>query len=139
MKKSKKKDTKNIGNDNGVLPKGTIVWKACRRDDDNFGGILILKLQVLEDGVVPYAARVSTCFDGARKCRVPAVKVLSMHTKKSGTRRAGVRTARSDHDPSFVYEVGKVVRSRKWDPSMHFSCTYGIHCFRTRAEAERWL
>lgn len=134
------KDTSNIGNDDGKLPKGTIVWKKTR--SDRYGNVIV-KLKVLADGVVPTCSRTSDTYSG-RKCRVPKAKVLGMWgcdsraTRNGLTKRLGSKreVSYSTHDCSFKYEVGKVVRPvYPFNSDAHSVCTSGIHVFRTKQEA----
>lgn len=49
-----------------------------------------------------------------------------------------LKSARSSHDPSFRYRVGKVVRPDLGYDEMNTQCAGGIHFFRRRAEAEAY-
>ena len=84
----------------------------------------IVKLQV------PANARRSSAT--SRKCRVSEAKVVSI-TSLDG--KKSFKKARSFYEETFVYEVGKTVKVKNFDPCRWKECAAGIHCFLTRDEA----
>ena len=99
-----------------ILPEGTLIgWKKLR------GGV-ICKLKI------PEAAKRFHAF--GRKCRCEYAEVLEL---------CGAEVGHSQHDPTFEYRVGEIVR-----PEYPFSenwmeeCESGIHFFITRVEAENY-
>lgn len=141
--------TINIGNDTGVIPKGTIVWKKCFVVErmkcscgcdgtEDISNHVVVKLEVLAAGIVPYESRCLSNQYDERKCRVPKAKVLGIYTMRSGSTFSRHKKAFSSHDENFVYQVGRIVKPDRWDNSPGNVCTGGIHVFRTRAEAERY-
>ena len=126
----------------GIIPAGTTVWKKCREGE-------IVQMIALEDGIIPeenrkqIQSKISMIVkkSGAygyyrhfRKCRVPKVYVVSI-TNADGTT---ANSARSNENYNFQYKVGEIVESNEFDRSPAVVCTYGIHCFLTRAEAEKY-
>ena len=69
-----------------------------------------------------------------RKCRCSEAKVVSISTL-DGTPVEAVGV--SAHDPSFVYEKGKTVKVKNFDPDRWNECTSGIHFFIDIEEARR--
>ena len=99
--------------------KGSFVgYKKCR---DN----LIVKLEIPEDALRSSAT--------TRKCRCSKARVLSI-TYLDGS-DANVEYAISEHDPSFLYKVGKVASVNDFDTNRWNECSTGIHFFMTREEA----
>jgi hypothetical protein len=86
---------------------------------------VIIKLQV------PASAKRSSAT--TRKCRVSKAKVLSIESIVS---KQKFKTAWSGCDPDFIYEVGKTVEVKDFDPDRWNECSTGIHLFMTRKEAE---
>lgn len=95
-----------------------IGFKRCRDD-------LIVKLEILDDAL--------RCSATSRKCRCSKAKVLSI-TNLDGT-IAGVATAVSKIDSSFVYTLGEIVEVPNFDTDRWNECSTGIHFFITRKEA----
>jgi len=99
-----------------ILPEGTLIgWKKLR-----YG--VIAKLMIPE-----YANR-SHAF--GRKCRAEFAEVLELH---------GAEVGYSQHDSTFVYRVGDVVKPHKWSEDWQDECAGGIHFFITRLEAENYV
>jgi len=78
-------------------------------------------------------AKAKRSHGASRKCRASEAKVLAIFEADGKTEaKSGV----SQHDSSFVYEVGKTVKPTepfnedRWD-----ECASGIHFFTTRLEA----
>ncbi|MCI9094025.1 MAG: pentapeptide repeat-containing protein [Coprobacillus sp.] len=94
--------------------------KAKNEDYDS----VIVELLILED-----AKRVSAT---TRKCRCSKAKVLSI-TSVSESKK--YKKARSNHDNSFIYEVGEIVEVDNFDEDRWNECSTGIHFFITRQEA----
>ena len=69
----------------------------------------------------------------SRKCRCSHAKVISF-TNLDGT-AANVDVVYSNHDPSFAYKVGEIVRVNNFDTNRWNECAPGIHFFITRQEA----
>ena len=81
-------------------------------------------------------AKAKRSHGASRKCRASEAKVLAIFEADGKTEaKSGV----SQHDSSFVYEVGKTVKPTepfnedRWD-----ECASGIHFFITRIEAENY-
>ncbi|MFI3236783.1 MAG: pentapeptide repeat-containing protein [Lachnospiraceae bacterium] len=88
----------------------------------------IVKLLITED-----AKRSSAT---SRKCRCSKAEVISI-TNIDGTTysETGVK---SDHDYTFVYEVGQTVEVKDYDDNRWNECAAGIHFFITRDEAVQY-
>jgi len=99
-----------------ILPEGTLIgWKKLRDG-------VIAKLMIPE-----YAKR-SHAF--GRKCRAEFAEVLELH---------GAEVGYSQHDSTFVYRVGDVVKPDLWSEDWQEECANGIHFFITRLEAEQYV
>jgi Family of unknown function (DUF5758) len=131
----------------GKIKPGTIVWKSVSLWTEpatgggvSFAGRAIVKLVVLEEGLVPRKHRRGTWKDwenGHRKCRVPKAYVASIEPIVEGTLYT---TARSHHDFSFKYGVGHIVSPKaEFNPDPKICCASGIHVFLTREEAGRYV
>lgn len=94
-----------------------IAWKRCSD--------WIVKLQVTEG-----AKRSSAT---SRKCRCSEALVLDIQNLDGTT--SSLNSVCSDHDSSFVYRVGEIVRVDNFDENRWSECTAGIHFFITREEA----
>ena len=68
----------------------------------------------------------------SRKCRASKAYVVSI-TDVDGNHP--VSKASSKRDPSFIYEVGKMVEVLDFDLDRWNECSTGIHHYITRAEA----
>jgi hypothetical protein len=82
--------------------------------------------------LIPAKAK-RTCNLKSRKCRAEYAKVLAIF---DGNKRA--LTGNSQHDHSFIYKVGKIVRPDKYDNNFLEDCSNGIHFFISRYEAENY-
>lgn len=133
-------NTDNVGNDNGIIPAGTIVYKKCRSAENatSHDGPrrVIVKLIVLEEGIVPISARRS---GASRKCRIPKGYVSEIFVcadsrlYQRGSRRT---VAYSIKDRKFRYKVGSIVTPKqKFNKDPEIECTSGIHVYRTLQEA----
>jgi uncharacterized protein YjbI with pentapeptide repeats len=91
-----------------------IGWKKCIND-------VIVKLQIPED------AQRSSATSG--KCRCSKAIVLEV---------IGADFGISQNDSSFLYKVGEIVESDKFDTDRFNECSNGIHFFITRQEAENY-
>ena len=69
-----------------------------------------------------------------RKCRCDKAKVVSI-TDKDGNEK---ETANGWINPEFIYKVGEMVYSDKWDKNRWVECSNGIHFFMTRDEAVKY-
>ena len=72
----------------------------------------------------------------SRKCRCDKAKVISIQNL-DGT-DSELTEIRSDHDHSFIYEVGKTVKVNDFCEDRWKECAPGIHFFITREEAVRY-
>jgi hypothetical protein len=99
-------------------------FRAYKKVTDAEGRPTVIELLVSRR-----AKRTSTLV--GRKCRASRVKVL---------RALNSAKARffSLHDPNFVYEMGKWVEVKDYDPDIRVECTHGIHFFLTKEEAEAY-
>lgn len=104
-----------------ILPEGSLIgWKQLRSG-------IIAKLRI------PEGAKRSHAF--GRKCRAEFAEVLELWTPGGTPAPLGV----SQHDVSFRYEVGKIVRpSTPFSENWEEECAPGIHFFITRLEAENY-
>ena len=99
-----------------ILPEGTLIgWKKLRNG-------VIAKL------MIPESAKRSHAF--GRKCRAEFAEVLELH---------GAEVGYSQHDSTFVYRVGDVVKPDLWSEDWQEECANGIHFFITRLEAENYV
>lgn len=139
----------------GVIKAGTTVWKKVYKwsGDLSSGRAFILKMIVLEDGIIPthnrFADEVS---DTARKCRVPLVYVKVAYPLDefiAGSVPGGWHPPKPENDAMFadkplqaygdyVYIVGTVAKPDSYNDNPMIECTNGIHCFLTRKEAEAY-
>lgn len=122
--------------DNARYDETTAFFKPCCPEEGSFVAFkkatkyhdinqnVIVKLQV------PAKARRSSAT--TRKCRVSEAKVLGITSLDGET---SFKKARSQHDESFVYEVGKTVKVKDFETCRWKECAPGIHCFLTREEA----
>ena len=94
-----------------------IGWKMCRDG-------AIVKLGISKDAKRSHGSE--------RKCRCSMAKCLAIW-RADGTE---TNEARSLHDESFVYRVGKVVTPDAFDEDRWNTCGSGIHFYITREEAE---
>ena len=85
---------------------------------------VIVELLILED-----AKRISAT---TRKCRCSKAKVLSITSVDESKK---YKKAMSNHDNSFIYEVGEIVEVDNFDEDRWNECSTGIHFFITRQEA----
>jgi hypothetical protein len=97
-----------------ILPEGDIIgWKKCRAGK-------IVKL------LIPAKAKRSHAF--GRKCRAEFAEVLEISEGK---------TAISEHDSDFVYEIGKTVKPKEpFCEDFQQECAHGIHFYITEIEAK---
>jgi len=104
-----------------ILPEGSIMgYKRCQ--DGKIAKLLI-----------PAEAKRSHAF--GRKCRAEYAEVLEI-TK--GCRK--LKTAVSNHDSNFKYEVGKTVKpTRPFSDNWLEECESGIHFFITKIEAINYV
>ncbi len=94
-----------------------IGWKMCRDG-------AIVKLGISKDAKRSHGSE--------RKCRCSMAKCLAIW-RADGTE---INEARSLHDESFVYRVGKVITPSGFDEDRWNTCGEGLHFYITRAEAE---
>lgn len=135
-----KKFNANVGNYDGVIPVGTIVWKKVlveKPGDSGWRVNAIAKLLVTKQGVVPEEScrvQVRPCERIiTRKCRVAEAYVMAIYAP-NGVMKT-FEEARSMTRNTFWYHVGKFVRPEmKFDDNRGEVCTSGIHVFRTRKE-----
>ena len=88
----------------------------------------IVKLEIMEDALRSSAT--------TRKCRCSKAKVLGIETLDGHV--SPFTAVPSDHDNTFVYEVGKTVVVEDFDTNRWNECAPGIHFFITRDEAVRY-
>lgn len=98
-----------------------IGWKKAKSSKDK----VIVKLRIPSD-----AKRSSAT---TRKCRCSKAEVIAIYNL-DGT-EAEETTCHSDHDNSFIYEVGKTVEVTAFSEDRWDECTKGIHFFINRQEA----
>lgn len=102
-----------------------IAFKKAYTDDEMRPCIVELK--------IPKDAKRSN--STGRKCRASKVKVISI-TYKDGSPVEEDKVVVSDNDSSFIYEVGKTIKSTEpFEEDRWITCAPGIHFFMTRAEA----
>ena len=89
----------------------------------------IVKLRITETAMRSSAT--------SRKCRCSEAEVLSITTKDG--KDAGINCVSSDHDSSFIYEVGKTVKVDDFEKDRWIECAAGIHFFITRQEAVNYF
>lgn len=94
-----------------------VVWKKL------YNGV-IAKIEVPAD-----AKRTASLV--GRKCRAEYVKTLALF----GTSETSCVGARNE---STIYTVGEITRPDQYDDDPRVECTYGIHFFLTREEAESY-
>lgn len=99
------------------MKKKATVYKKCRNK--------IVELE-LQKGSIVFSIN-------NNKCRTNRAKVISI----DGESAKGITIA-SDHDPSFIYEVGKMVEIEDFDLMYNVECSTGIHFFWTKEEAKKY-
>jgi len=73
-----------------------------------------------------------------KKCRASRAVVVSIHNYLTGDILLDV-VAKSDYDPTFLYEVGKVVKpTSRFSKDFKEDCASGIHFFLTQDEARNY-
>jgi hypothetical protein len=97
-----------------------IAWKKC----NNF----IVKLEIPAE-----AKRV--CSLVGRKCRAEFVKVIEIINIDDNSNAVACY---SNYDSSFIYELDKIIKPDSFDDDIRIECSYGIHFFITREEAEKY-
>ena len=99
-------------------------WKKANSDyvADDF---VIIKLLIPED------AKRSSAF--SRKCRASKAVVLDIQSLDG--KATGLKSAKSNYDPAFVYNLGDTVEIKDFDDDRKNECSRGIHFFITRQEA----
>jgi hypothetical protein len=108
-----------------ILPEGDLIVykKAYYRNSEGSRQKAILKL------LIPKEAKRSSAF--GRKCRAEYAHVLELPE--------GITECYSDHDNSFKYHKGDIVRPVKpFSENWQEECASGIHFFITRIEAENY-
>ena len=95
-----------------------IGWKKCKYNH-------IVKIKILED-----AKRSSAT---GRKCRCNKALVLEIQNTDGET--LAIKSAKSNHDPTFVYTVGEIVEVADFCEDRFEECAPGIHFFINREEA----
>lgn len=126
-----------VGDKNSPPTTGSfIAWKKVRALHNGRAVFAIVKLEIPKEamrtrGWKPYIKSLF-CDRHNLKCRASSAKVLSITTTVSKTK---IKEARSDYDPDFLYEVGKVVCAAKYNQSRSAICTRGIHFFMKRIDA----
>lgn len=118
----------NCNTDGIIADFGTVgFWPVCPVEGAFIGwkwaNNCLVKLRIPED------ARRSS--GTSRKCRCDKAEVLEI--TKDGE---PVEVTFSDHDFTFMYQVGKIVEEPKYDPDRWKTCAPGIHFFMTKEEAE---
>ena len=63
----------------------------------------------------------------SRKCRARSALVVAI---------TGGDSAKSEHDPLFIYRLNETVTCHEWNPERWVECGGGIHFYLTRIEAE---
>ena len=91
-----------------------VAWKKCQEG-------VIVKLLIPEDAKRSHGT--------GRKCRASHVVVLDVIGAEEGI---------SSFDPSVKYRKGETVSSDKWDEDRWNECSFGIHFFLHRLEAEAY-
>ena len=99
-----------------------IAWKKARE--------YLLKI------VIPNDAKRTSCVVN-RKCRAEYVRTIAIFDLNGQQQKEGVEV-QGLHDPSTIYQVGRITKADKFDPDIFNDCTHGIHFFPTREEAEEW-
>ena len=84
----------------------------------------IIKLLILEDSKRSSAT--------TAKCRCDKAKVLEIKDINTGE---SMEKARSNYNPNFIYEVGKIVTVEDFDDDRWNECSTGIHFFMNKENA----
>lgn len=135
-----------------VVKKGEILYKKCDRPSHSGAG-MIVTLRVTKGGFCSSGSSRAT----SAKCRVAEAMVVAIRAYdayggkpcncgardcmvdqryKIGSKR---KKAVSLRDPSFVYEVGKIVKPTfKFAARYEGECASGIHGFRNIEDAKDW-
>ena len=103
-----------------ILPEGELIgWKKLLDGS-------VAKL------IIPARAKRSNAT--GRKCRASYARVDKIFDKNGKK----INTGFSQHESSFKYTVGKIVRPDDFDENRWNECASGIHFFITRIEAENY-
>jgi hypothetical protein len=94
-----------------------IGWKQA--------GGYIVQLEIPEEA--------KRCSATGRKCRCDKAKVLGIYDCEHNL--TNIQKVRSDHDESFIYEVGKTVSVDDFNENRWKECSAGIHFFINFQEA----
>ena len=101
---------------------------ACPEEGSFIGykkaGRCIVKLLILEDSKRSSAT--------TAKCRCDKAKVLDIEDINTGE---SMKKVRSNHNPNFVYKVGKIVTVDDFDDDRWNECAPGIHFFMNKENA----
>ena len=97
-----------------------IAWKKAQGK--------IVKLEVTENAKRSSATTL--------KCRCSKAKVLDIQEEDGGS--SGLDKIASNHNSSFIYEVGKIVEVPDFDDNRWDECSTGIHFFIDRDMAVRY-
>ena len=79
---------------------------------------------------IPSDAKRSSFVDN--KCRCNKAEIIDIYNPYT---HKHCKKARSYHDNSFIYEVGKVIEIEDFDETRWHTCSNGIHFFMTEEEA----
>jgi hypothetical protein len=106
-----------------ILPEegSFIAWKKLENN-------CIAKLEI------PARAK-RTCNLKNRKCRSDYVKTLNIMDEK-GNKIQSACNGTSENKVKYI--VGKITRADSFDDDFREDCSYGIHFFLTKQEAEEW-
>ena len=126
-------DLRNTNLKNIKTSMSTIGYNlACPEEGSFIGykkaGRCIVKLLILEDSKRSSAT--------TAKCRCDKAKVLDIEDINTGE---SMKKVRSNHNPNFVYKVGKIVTVDDFDNDRWNECAPGIHFFITREEAVKYI
>ena len=115
----------------GVIhDENTAFYDLCCPEKGSFVGFKKASGRIVELMITDNSKRSSAT---SRKCRCSEAVVLSI-TNLDGTKFDGDKI-HSDHDKSFVYEIGKTVSVNNFNEDRWEECSTGIHFFMTRDEA----
>ena len=73
------------------------------------------------------------CSATGRKCRCDKAKVLDIKNLDGSC--ANIKSVKSNYDPDFIYEIGKIASVDNFDNNRWNECSTGIHFFINWQEA----
>lgn len=107
-----------------------LAFKKVRLIDGDRRSTAVIIIEILAE------SRRLSCYS-SRKCRAEGVKVVGV-INLDGVLITSAAKLYSNHDPNFVYEIGKEVIADSFDPDPANECGHGVSFFITKEEATEY-